>query len=217
MTIAAIIVAAGRGTRAGSALPKQWHPLLGRRVIDWTLDAFRKHPDIDKICVVLHPDDIETADLSDVILATGGTTRDASVKNGLDALASDAPNHILIHDAARVTISDAVISDVIRALATHDAAAPALPVTDALWTGENGLVTGTRDRSGLFRAQTPQGFAFNKILNAHQTNSAPAADDVEIARRAGMNVAITQGCESNLKVTYPEDFVRAEAILRSRQ
>ena len=186
-------------------------------MIDWTLDAFRKHPDIDKICVVLHPDDIETADLSDVILATGGTTRDASVKNGLDALASDAPDHILIHDAARATISDAVISDVIRALATHDAAAPALPVTDALWTGENGLVTGTRDRSGLFRAQTPQGFAFNKILNAHQTNSAPAADDVEVARRAGMNVAITQGCESNLKVTYPEDFARAEAILRSRQ
>ena len=217
MTIAAIIVAAGRGTRAGSALPKQWHPLLGRRVIDWTLDAFRNHPDIDKICVVLHPDDFETADLNDVILTTGGATRDASVKNGLDALVSDAPGHVLIHDAARATISDAVISDVIHALATHDAAAPALPVTDALWTGENGLVTGTRDRSGLFRAQTPQGFAFSKILNAHQTNSVPAADDVEIARRAGMDVAITQGCEGNLKVTYPEDFARAEAILRSRQ
>ena len=217
MTIAAIIVAAGRGTRAGSALRKQWHPLLGRRVIDWTLDAFRTHPDIDKICVVLHPDDIETADLNDVILTTGGATRDASVKNGLDALAPDAPDHVLIHDAARATISDAVISDVIRALTTHDAAAPALPVTDALWTGENGLVTGTLDRSGLFRAQTPQGFAFNKILNAHQANNEPAADDVEIARRAGMNVAITQGSESNLKVTYPEDFARAEAILRSRQ
>ena len=217
MTIAAIIVAAGRGTRAGSALPKQWHPLLGRRVIDWTLDAFRTHPDIDKICVVLHPDDIKNADLNDVILTTGGATRDASVKNGLDALAYDAPDHVLIHDAARATISDAVISDVIRTLATHDAAAPALPVTDALWTGENGLVTGTRDRNGLFRAQTPQGFAFKKILNAHQTNSAPAADDVEIARRAGMDVAITPGCESNLKVTYPEDFARAEAILRSRQ
>ena len=105
MTIAAIIVAAGRGTRAGSALPKQWHPLLGRRVIDWTLDAFRNHPDIDKICVVLHPDDIETADLNDVILTTGGATRDASVKNGLDALVSDAPGHVLIHDAARATIS----------------------------------------------------------------------------------------------------------------
>ena len=184
MKIAAIIVAAGRGTRAGSALPKQWHPLLGRRVIDWTLDAFRNHPDIDKICVVLHPDDIENADLNDAILATGGATRDASVKNGLDALASDAPDHVVIHDAARATISEAVISDVIRTLATHDAAAPALPITDALWTGENGLVTGTRDRNGLFRAQTPQGFAFTKILNAHQTNSAPAADDVEIARRA---------------------------------
>ena len=217
MKIAAIIVAAGRGTRAGSALPKQWHPLLGRRVIDWTLDAFRNHPDIDKICVVLHPDDIETADLTDVILTTGGATRDASVKNGLDALVSDAPGHVLIHDAARATISDAVISDVIHALATHDAAAPALPVTDALWTGENGLVTGMHDRTGLFRAQTPQGFAFNEILNAHRTNSTPAADDVEIALRAGMDVAITQGCESNLKVTYPEDFARAKAILRSRQ
>jgi 2-C-methyl-D-erythritol 4-phosphate cytidylyltransferase len=217
MTIAAIIVAAGRGTRAGSTLPKQWHPLLGRRVIDWTLDAFQHHPNIDKICVVLHPDDIETADLRDVLIAEGGSTRDASVKNGLDALAHDAPDHVLIHDAARATINDTVISDVIRALATHDASAPALPVTDALLTGENGLVTGTHDRTGLFRAQTPQGFVFDKILYAHQANSEPAADDVEIARRAGMDVAITQGCESNLKVTYPEDFARAEAILRSRQ
>jgi len=217
MTIAAIIVAAGRGTRAGSTLPKQWHPLLGRRVIDWTLDAFQHHPNIDKICVVLHPDDIETADLRDVLIAEGGSTRDASVKNGLDALAHDAPDHVLIHDAARATINDTVISDVIRALATHDASAPALPVTDALLTGENGLVTGTHDRTGLFRAQTPQGFVFDKILYAHQANSEPAADDVEIARRAGMDVALTQGCESNLKVTYPEDFARAEAILRSRQ
>ena len=217
MTIAAIIVAAGRGTRAGSTLPKQWHPLLGRRVIDWTLDAFQHHPNIDKICVVLHPDDIETADLRDVLIAEGGSTRDASVKNGLDALAHDAPDHVLIHDAARATINDTVISDVIRALATHDASAPALPVTDALLTGENGLVTGTHDRTGLFRAQTPQGFVFDKILYAHQANSEPAADDVEIARRAGMDVAITQGCESNLKVTYPEDIARAEAILRSRQ
>jgi len=217
MTIAAIIVAAGRGTRAGSTLPKQWHPLLGRRLIDWTLDAFQHHPNIDKICVVLHPDDIETADLRDVLIAEGGSTRDASVKNGLDALAHDAPDHVLIHDAARATINDTVISDVIRALATHDASAPALPVTDALLTGENGLVTGTHDRTGLFRAQTPQGFVFDKILYAHQANSEPAADDVEIARRAGMDVAITQGCESNLKVTYPEDFARAEAILRSRQ
>jgi 2-C-methyl-D-erythritol 4-phosphate cytidylyltransferase len=180
------------------------------------LDAFQHHPDIDKICVVLHPDDIETADLRDVLIAKGGSTRDASVKNGLDALAHDAPDHVLIHDAARATINDAVISDVIRALATHDASAPALPVTDALLTGENGLVTGTLDRTGLFRAQTPQGFVFDKILCAHRANSEPAADDVEIARRAGMDVAITQGCESNLKVTYPEDFARAEAILRSR-
>lgn len=216
MTIAAIIVAAGRGTRAGSALPKQWRPLLGRRVIDWTLDAFQHHPDIDKICVVLHPDDIETADLKDIILAKGGATRDASVKNGLDALAPYTPDHVLIHDAARATISDKVISEVIRALATHDAAAPALPVTDSLWTGENGLVTGTRDRIGLFRAQTPQGFVYDKILNAHQAKSERAADDVEIALRAGINVAITQGCESNLKITYPEDFARAGAILRSR-
>lgn len=217
MTIAAIIVAAGRGTRAGSAQPKQWHPLMGQRVIDWTISAFLYHPDIHQICVVLHPDDIDTANLKDVIITTGGATRDASVKNGLDALAPYAPDHVLIHDGARATINGAVISDVIAALATHDAAAPALPVTDALWTGAQGVVTGTRGRTGLYRAQTPQGFAFAKILNAHQINTQPAADDVEIARRAGIDVAITQGCESNLKVTYPEDFERAEAILRSRQ
>jgi len=216
MTIAAIIVAAGRGTRAGTAMPKQWHPLLGQRVIDWTLGAFQHHPDINEICVVLHPDDMETAHLGDVIIAPGGATRDASVKNGLDALIRVAPQYVLIHDAARATISTTVISDVITALQTHDAAAPALPVTDALWTGENDLVTGTQDRTGLFRAQTPQGFAFHKIRDAHRVNNEPAADDVEIARRAGLDVAITKGCESNLKVTYPEDFDRAEAILRSR-
>lgn len=217
MTIAAIIVAAGRGTRAQSAMPKQWHPLLHKRVIDWTIDAFRAHPDITTLCVVLHPDDIATAAIDNVVIAQGGATRDASVKNGLEALESVAPRHVLIHDAARATVSQRVISDVIEALQHHDAAAPALPVSDALWTGANGIVTGTRERSGLYRAQTPQGFAYDKILTAHRSTDAPAADDVEIARRFGIDVAITQGCETNLKVTYPDDFARAEAILRSRQ
>ncbi|NBX42213.1 MAG: hypothetical protein EBR13_01815 [Rhodobacteraceae bacterium] len=122
---------------------------------------------------------------------------------------------VLIHDAARATVSKPVIDDVIDALATHDGAAPAIAVTDALWVGTDGRVTGTQDRTNLFRAQTPQGFKFDKIRNAHREQTAPAADDVEIARRANMTVAITQGCETNIKITLPQDFERAEAILRT--
>ena len=216
MRIAALIVAAGRGTRAGGDTPKQWQALHGKRVIDWTLEAFRSHPRITDIAVVVHPDDMDLLTDPDLIVTRGGETRDQSVKCGLDALAPQCPDLVLIHDAARATVPKPVIDDVIDALATHDGAAPAIAVTDALWVGTDGRVTGTQDRTNLFRAQTPQGFKFDKIRNAHREQTAPAADDVEIARRANMTVAITQGCETNIKITLPQDFERAEAILRTR-
>lgn len=210
----ALIVAAGRGTRAGGQLPKQWQPLAGHRVADWTLAAFRAHPDVDDTLLVVHPDDAKHYSTLSVETVPGGATRDASVRNGLEALVGRDVTHVLIHDVARATVSQQVISDVLAALKNAKAAAPAIAVTDALWRGADGKVTGTQDRSGLYRAQTPQGFDFKTILTAHHSFQGQAADDVEVARVAGVDVTITEGDETNLKITTPGDFARAERILR---
>jgi len=124
---------------------------------------------------------------------------------------------ILIHDGARPLISQAVIARVIAALDQAEAAAPALAVTDALWRGAAGEVTATLPRDGLYRAQTPQGFRYDAILAAHRAYVGDAADDVAVARANGMQVAIVEGCADNLKLTFPGDFARAEAILKGRQ
>ncbi len=215
---AALIVAAGRGRRAGGNEPKQWQPLAGARVMDWTLARFAAHSGIDMIQLVLHPDDIaQIAPRDGLRICTGGASRMASVRLGLEALAAlpaaQRPAQVLIHDVARPCVSDAVIDAVIAALADHPAAAPALAVTDALWRGEHNHVSGTQERNGLFRAQTPQGFDFDAILAAHQQGGDQAADDVQVARAAGLPVTITMGDEDNIKITHPADFARAEAIL----
>ena len=217
MTSAALIVAAGRGTRAGGDLPKQWQPLAGRRVIDWTLDAFLAVPEITSITVVLHPDDMDRLSPHPRISVTaGGATRAATVRNGLESMAGTPPDHVLIHDVARCCIAPAQITAVLDRLRDGAvAAAPALPVTDALWTGVDGHVTGPLDRAGLFRAQTPQGFDFAAILAAHRTHVGDAADDVAVARAADIEVAIVEGHEDNLKITHPEDFVRASKLLEN--
>lgn len=214
MTTAAIIVAAGRGNRAGGALPKQWQTLHGTSVIEYTYNALR--PFVDCIVVVLHPDDAtlwRALNLTADHVVMGGATRDASVRAGLDALAETSPAYVLIHDAARPLVSAAIITDVIAALDHHDGAAPALPVTDALWTGEDGFVSGSKDRENLYRAQTPQGFHYHAIVQAHAALQAPAADDVAVARAAGIDVAIVQGEERNLKITTAVDFSRAASML----
>ena len=215
MTCAALIVAAGRGTRAGGDQPKQWQPLAGRRVIDWTLDAFAAEPRITRRVLVLHEGEMDRAPAG-IEIAAGGETRAGSVRAGLEHLArGDAPpRHVLIHDAARATVPGRVIAGVLDALeAGAPAAAPALPVTDALWTGAGGQVTGTRDRDGLFAAQTPQGFGFAAILAAHRAHQGAAADDVAVARAGGLPVTITPGDPDNLKITHAEDFARADRIL----
>lgn len=224
MKTAALIVAAGRGTRAGAGLPKQWRPLLGRRVIDWTIKAFRD-AGIGTIVLVLSAEDREAwdsfADQSDLILTAGGPERAISVQNGLSTLRDHAEHQrlpiskVLIHDAARPCTSQALIAAVIAALDHGPAAAPALAVTDALWTGAKGMVTGTQDRSGLFAAQTPQGFRLDAILQAHAQHPGGAADDVEVAREAGLEVAIIAGEPDNIKITRPEDFARAAKILET--
>jgi 2-C-methyl-D-erythritol 4-phosphate cytidylyltransferase/2-C-methyl-D-erythritol 2,4-cyclodiphosphate synthase len=220
MTVAAVIVAAGRGLRAGGGLPKQWRTVAGRAVAAWTLEAFRTSPLVGPIALVLHPDDMGLAPgyagHPDVVVAEGGATRDASVRAGLEALVRFAPDFVLIHDVARPCVTHDLIARVVEALATADAAAPALAVTDALWRGADGLVAGTVDRTGLWRAQTPQGFRFGLILDAHLRHGGGAADDVEVARAAGLDVAIVPGEERNLKITTPEDFARAEGFLREQ-
>ncbi|MEQ9693331.1 bifunctional 2-C-methyl-D-erythritol 4-phosphate cytidylyltransferase/2-C-methyl-D-erythritol 2,4-cyclodiphosphate synthase [Shimia sp. SDUM112013] len=216
LSIAAVIVAAGRGTRAGAGLPKQWRPLAGRRVADWTIDAFLHHPQISHVIAVVHPDDAGFANSLPVETVHGGASRDASVRAGLEALSGLGIDRVLIHDVARAGVSAQVISDVIAALEAAEGAAPALAVTDALWRGAGGQVTGTEDRTGLYRAQTPQGFHYDSILAAHRAHTGGAADDVEVARAAGLDVAIVAGNEANLKITTPGDFARMERILRGQ-
>lgn len=215
MSTAAVIVAAGRGRRAGGDLPKQWRMIHGRTVASYSLATFRAHPEITHIVMVIHPDDADMAQALGVTWVAGGETRRDSVLNGLESLADAGVSRVLIHDVARPGLSAAVIDGVLEALETTEGAAPALPVVDALWVGDDGMVAGTRSREGLFRAQTPQGFHFAPLLAAHRAHQGDAADDVEIARTAGMQVRMTQGSEDNFKITLPADFDRAARLLES--
>lgn len=192
----------------------------------WTLEIMASHPRITTLVLVHHPEDDPMTYLgahfqgTDLITVHGGATRAGSVAAGLSAVPDDYA-HVLIHDVARPCVSHAVIDRVLDALATTPGAAPGLAVTDALWTGERGLVTGTHPREGLFRAQTPQGFDLAAIRAAHadtqSVQGVTAADDVEIARHAGLDVAIVAGDEANLKITGPQDFARAAAQLEKAQ
>lgn len=232
MTVAAIVVAAGRGSRAGGDVPKQYQDLDGEAVLQRTLHALAAHPAVSHLVVVLHPDDrsrfqalVSEPACTPVILAEGGATRDASVRAGIAALPAGV-DRVLIHDAARPLVSPAVIDRVLAALDFAPGAAPALAVTDALWRGEGGRVQGTQDRAGLYRAQTPQGFHRAAIEAAHRTaeqasrqagSPGGALDDVEVARAHGLDVAIVAGDEDNIKITLPGDFARAARILRQRK
>ena len=213
-TYAAIITAAGRGTRAGGDLPKQWRKLGRDSALARSIRAFAG---FSRIIVTVAPQDMDRA-LAEiagpVVLVAGGETRSASIRAALETLEGSDITHVLIHDGARPLVSDAVIRGVVDALrAGAQAAAPALPVSDALWRADGGQVTATASREGLFRAQTPQGFALAPILAAHRAFPDGAADDVELALRAGLAVSVTPGDEDNLKLTWPGDFARAERIL----
>lgn len=212
-TYAAIITAAGQGTRMGGP-PKQWRDLGGQTVLERSVAAFSGFA---RIVVVVAPEDMARAVGllgGRATIVAGGKTRSASVRAGLDVLDGVAISHVLIHDGARPLVSAEVIFGVVSALqGGAQAAAPASAVVDALWRGQDGKVTAAEDREGLFRAQTPQGFAFSAILAAHRAYPEGAADDVALARRAGLAVVITGGSEDNLKLTYGPDFDRARRIL----
>ena len=220
MSTAAIIVAAGRGQRVGGDIPKQWRELAGQRVADRTLKQFRNAGGIDHIVLVLSATDTQEwtrySEQTDLILTQGAADRAGSVWSGLTALAGRGVTKVLIHDVARPCIRTDLIDAVIQALEHGPAAAPALAVTDALWTGHAGQVTGSQDRSGLYSAQTPQGFHYDTIVAAHAAHAGGAADDVEVARAAGLDIAIVPGDPDNIKITTEGDFARATRILRGQ-
>ncbi len=219
---AALIVAAGRGSRLGGPTPKQYREVGGAAVLRHTVLAFRRHPAISRIQVVIHPDDVPLyaaamagLDLPPPVL--GGATRQDSVCRGLEALASSMPATVLIHDAVRPFVAPETISAVIAALAVHRAVIAGLPVVDTLKRCRGDLVSETLDRAGVWRAQTPQGFRFADILAAHHAYSATeseATDDSVIAERAGLRVAMVVGSEDAFKITNAADLARAEAVLR---
>jgi 2-C-methyl-D-erythritol 4-phosphate cytidylyltransferase/2-C-methyl-D-erythritol 2,4-cyclodiphosphate synthase len=214
----ALVVAAGRGTRAGGAMPKQYRELRGRAVLRWSLEQFLRHPRIDAVRAVIHPDDRalydEAAEGLDLLPPVhGGASRQDSVRLGLESLAALQPKAVLIHDAARPFIDAATIGRTVDALATAPGAIVAIPVSDTIKRGENGRIAGTVDRAGLWRAQTPQGFRFAEILAAHrQAAGAELSDDAAVAERAGLAVALVQGSEMNTKLTSEEDLRRAAVI-----
>jgi len=164
--------------------------------------------------VVLHPDDLHRLNRRDVLFTKGGHTRSESVKFGLAALKqNEMPDYVLIHDAARPSTPLNVINNVLDNLDTADAVSPGLPVTDTLWEVVDEEVMQTKSRKNIWRAQTPQGFNFKKILDAHVASPSTATDDVEVATSAGIKVKVIQGSEKNIKITTAEDFDRVTAVL----
>src|ERR1700716_2733333 len=218
---AAILVAAGRGLRAGAGGPKQYRSIGGRTVIFRAMEPFSRHPQVFAVQPVLNPDD--TAMFNEAVSelrheppAIGGATRQASVHAGLEALASQKPDVVLIHDAARPFVSTALISRAIDAAGRTGAAVPAIPVADTIkLIGESGNVEATPERARLRIAQTPQSFRFDEILDGHRRAARDGrrgfTDDAALAEWAGLTVATFEGDPANIKMTTPEDFVREEA------
>ena len=214
-----LVVAGGRGRRFGGDLPKQYHRLGGVPVIRHSLIRFLAHSRVDAVQPVIHPDDADlfaeaAAGLAVLDPVHGGATRQDSVRHGLEAVAGRSPDSVLIHDAARPFIGDEITSRVVEALDDHVGVIPALPVADTLKRGIDGLIAGTVDREGLWRAQTPQGFRYAEILAAHRAQAgAELTDDAAVLEAAGHAVALVMGSEENQKVTTTEDLERAERLI----
>jgi 2-C-methyl-D-erythritol 4-phosphate cytidylyltransferase/2-C-methyl-D-erythritol 2,4-cyclodiphosphate synthase len=225
MTTAVVIVAAGRGQRAGGSVPKQYARLGGAMLLTRTLGLFLTRPDIAAVQVVIHPDDralYEAAvdGLRGPLLApvTGDDSRQGSVLRGLEALQVLAPRRVLIHDAARPFTSAATIDAVLAALDGAPAAIAALPVTDTLKVADAALrITGTLPRAGAWRAQTPQGFHYAPILAAHRALAASGrtdlTDDAAVAEAAGLAITLVDSSGHNMKITTAEDLVMAERLI----
>ncbi len=214
MRIAAILVAAGTGTRYGTPTPKQFTHLAGRPVLHWAAAALLPH--IHLLQPVGDAPAIEAAlaGLDHLPPVPGGATRQDSVRAGLEALASHAPDIVLVHDGARPLIPDGTVPALLAALAAHRGAIPAIAVADTLKRAEAGVISETIPRANLWRAQTPQAFHFPTLRAAHLTPAHPGAtDDAWLLEQAGHQVAIIPGHEENVKLTIPEDAARLERSL----
>lgn len=221
-----LIVAAGRGYRVGGPLPKQYLPLAGQPILRHTITALTQHPAIDAVQVLIHPDDQDlynnaTSGLNRLLpVGFGGKERQDSVRLGLEAIADLSPATVLIHDAVRPFIAQETIEAVLTVLARGSAAIVGVPLADTLKRVTDNIVTGTVNRTGLWRAQTPQGFRFQDILRAHHhaVQTAPETDftdDAMIAEYAGLRVEMVNGSEDNFKITTAADLARAELLLTS--
>jgi 2-C-methyl-D-erythritol 4-phosphate cytidylyltransferase/2-C-methyl-D-erythritol 2,4-cyclodiphosphate synthase len=219
--VAAVVVAAGRGLRAGGGVPKQYRFLRGEPAIRSPLAAFAGHKAISLVQAVIHPDDRDlygsaTEGLTLLPPVPGGATRQASVLAGLEALASHRVEIVLVHDAARPFATTALMTRAIATAARTGAAVPVIPVVDTVKTvNETGVVTGTLERSRLRAVQTPQAFAFPELLAAHRRARSAGrddfTDDAALAEWAGVTVSTFPGEESNVKLTTDQDFARFEA------
>ena len=220
-TTVALIVAAGRSRRLPGDRPKQYRQLAGRSVLRRSVESFLAHPAIDRIQVVFNRDDEAfyreaVADLDLPPPVEGGETRQDSALIGLHAIAgfAPAPAKVLIHDGARPIVPPSLINRVVIALDDGPAVIPALPVNDTLKRGSNGIVSTTVDRADLWRAQTPQGFRFDAIFEAHKAAQArDHTDDAALAEAAGVPVTIVAGAEENIKITTEDDLARANRWL----
>jgi 2-C-methyl-D-erythritol 4-phosphate cytidylyltransferase / 2-C-methyl-D-erythritol 2,4-cyclodiphosphate synthase len=217
----ALIVAAGRGSRFGGDLPKQYTLLAGQPVLRHTVSAFLNCPVIDNVRVVIHRDDRglydqAVGDLNLLEPVLGGDSRQESVRFGLESLSDLVPDTVLIHDAARPFSGNEIIERVVIGLQTHSGAIPAIAVNDTLKRGDQNTIVETVPRDNLWRAQTPQGFRYTEILLAHhQLVDDELTDDAALMEKNGCAVALVDGHENNFKITTSADLLRAEIMLNS--
>ena len=224
LSTVALIVAAGRGNRAGRGKPKQYRDMpdgSGGSVLARSIAAFADNEAISRVCVAIHNDDVKLYEnsinncnnLDKLFYVLGGDDRQASVLNGLNALADGQPQRVFIHDAARPFVSKALIARCLDNFADTDGVIPALPVTDTLKKAVNGEIIETVPRNGLYRAQTPQLFDFAKLLKAHKAAPQGMTDDAAVAEQAGLRVCIIDGEAQNIKLTTEEDFAMTPTLL----
>ena len=220
--IAALLVAAGQGSRAGGSEPKQFRQIAGKAVLVHAVEALSAHPAIDSITVVIGAgqESAVRALLPDQCLVEGADSRRGSVRAGLEAIAAaGGAELVLIHDAARPFLPAEVIDRLVAGLADAPGAIPVLPVADTLIRNAAGHAGDVIDRDSLLRVQTPQAFHFDTILSAHRAwdSRREATDDAQIVRAAGHDVILVPGDERLEKLTYPQDFVRAQAHLGAQR
>jgi len=224
MNVIALIMAGGSGERFGAGAPKQMVLLNGRTMIAWSADVLARSPRVNGLVVVTPPGvDMALPDLPPhaaakvLAVVVGDATRQGSVSNGLRDLPRDA-THVLIHDAARPCLSPGLRDRVLDALAEHDAVVPAVPVTDTLIREAGARVDAILDRVHIAGVQTPQGFRAELIRRAHRVareRGFQSSDDGSLVLALAEKVATVSGEPTNIKVTYREDLVIAEAILRN--